>query len=300
MEEVPEQSVVAPRKSTVRLLVETSRPKQWMKNAFVLAGMVFSGNTLNPSAEARVWTMVAAFCLASSATYLLNDAVDAEADRLNPRTADRPIARGDLSRTTAVVASLLAGAAALALSFFLSWQSGLVVASYIVLQLGYSLGLKRVAPVDVIGLSLGFVLRALGGLVVIPVPVSDWLLVCTGFLALLLALGKRRGEIANRVPGQAAARASIDGYTPALTDQLVAIAAAAVVVSYAIYAVTASDTRFMGVTIPLVVYGVFRLLQVMDSDGATTEDPSTLLLRDRPLQACVVVWGLMVVALTSV
>ncbi len=293
MSESPALSTTrAARRSTALLLLETARPKQWIKNAFVLAGIVFSGNVFNATAEARVWAMVVAFCLASSATYLLNDALDAEADRLNPRTANRPIARGDLSRNTAFAASATAAILALALSFALSWQSGAVIAVYIALQLAYSFGLKHIALVDILVLALGFVLRALGGLVVIPVDVSDWLLVCTGFLALLLGLGKRRGEIVSVAAGRTSARASIDGYTLPLIDQLVAVTTAAILVSYTIYAIIGSHARYMGVTIPFVVYGVLRVLQLMQQDGRTTEDPSALVLRDRPLQVCVILWGL--------
>lgn len=293
-------SAQARRQSTALLLLEAARPKQWVKNAFVLAGMVFSGNAFNATVEARVWAMVVAFCLASSATYLLNDAIDADADRLNPRTANRPIARGDLSPTTALIASGIAGLAALGLAYALSWQAGTVLLAYVVLQLGYSFGLKRIALIDIIALALGFVLRALGGLVVIPVEVSDWLLVCTGFLALLLGLGKRRGELVSAAAGKTSPRASIGGYTLPLVDQLVAITTAAILVSYAIYAVTGSHARFMGITIPFVVYGVLRLLQVMQQDSSSTEDPSALLLRDRPLQVCVAAWGLTALIVSTV
>lgn len=281
------------------LLLETARPKQWVKNAFVLAAMVFSGNAFDLTAEVRVWSMVAAFCLASSATYLLNDAVDAAADRLNPRTAHRPIARGDLSPATALVAAATAGLAALSIAFVLSWQSGAVVSTYIALQLGYSLGLKHVPLIDIMVIALGFVLRALGGSVAIPVEVSDWLLVCTGLLALLLGLGKRRGELASVNAGRASARTSIDGYTIPLVDQLIVVASASIVVSYSIYSVTGSEARLMGVTIPFVVYGVMRLLQVIQMDEKSSEDPSALILRDRPLQFCVMAWGATALVLSS-
>jgi len=280
------------RRPTALLLLEAARPKQWIKNAFVLAGLVFSGSVLNATAELRVWAMVVAFCLASSATYLLNDALDAEADRLNPRTANRPIARGDLGRKTAFIAAPTAAVAALAIAFLLSWQSGAIVAGYIVLQLAYSFGLKRIALLDIIILAMGFVLRALGGLVAIPVEVSDWLLVCTGFLALLLGLGKRRGEVISVAAGRSSGRASMAGYTLPLIDQLVTVATAAIFVSYTIYAIIGSHARYMAITIPFVVYGVLRMLQLMQRDSRTTEDPSALVLRDRPLQACVILWGL--------
>ena len=281
----------------IALIAEAGRPKQWVKNAFVLAALVFSGNVLNGDAELRIWAMVVAFCLASSATYLLNDAIDAPQDRLNPRTANRPIARGDLGRHTAFVAAAVLAVGALIIGFLLNWEAGAVIGGYIVLQLAYSFGLKHIAIVDILAISLGFVLRALGGLVAIPVELSDWLLVCTGFLALLLGLGKRRGELVNVAPG--AGRASIEGYTLPLVDQLIAITTAAIVVSYSIYAVIGSHARYMALTIPFVVYGVFRLLQIMQTKAETTEDPSTLVLRDRPLQACVVSWAVLAVILSA-
>ncbi len=289
---VPTGAASPRRTPTLLLILETARPKQWIKNAFVLAGIVFSGQVLDGVAELRAWTMVIAFCLASSATYLLNDAIDAPRDRLNPRTAGRPIARGDLERSTAFGAAAGAAAVAVLLAFVLSWQSGVVIVAYVVLQLAYSFGLKHIALIDIIAISLGFVLRALGGLVAIPVDVSDWLLVCTGFLALLLGLGKRRGEIVNLRDGEGTRRASIGGYTLPLIDQLIAITTGAILVSYAIYAIIGTHSRYMGVTIAFVVYGVFRVLQIMHSNGGMTEDPSTLVLRDRPLQVCVIAWGI--------
>lgn len=276
---------------TTAAVLEAARPKQWVKNAFVLAGLVFSGSILSGAADLRAWLMVIAFCAASSATYLVNDVVDAQSDRLNPRTAERPIARGDLRPQTALLYAAGSAAVALAVAFLLGWQAGLVIVGYFVLQVAYSMGIKRIALLDVLAVSAGFVLRALGGIVAIPVALSAWLLVCTGLLALFLALGKRRGELVSTTQHHGARRASVRGYTLALLDQLLAITSATIIVSYAIYAVAGSRTPYMGLTIPFVVYGVFRVLQVMHVDGGVTEDPSALALRDRPLQTCVVLWA---------
>ena len=278
-------------RTTAAAVLEAARPRQWVKNTFVLAGLVFSGSILSGAAELRAWLMVIAFCAASSATYLVNDVVDADSDRLNPRTARRPIARGDLRPSTALVYAAGSAAIALTVAFLLGWEAGLVIVGYFVLQVAYSLGIKRIALLDVLAISTGFVLRALGGIVAIPVALSAWLLVCTGLLALFLALGKRRGELVNATQHHGVPRASVRGYTLALLDQLLAITSAAIIVSYAIYAVTGSRTHYMGLTIPFVVYGICRVLQVMHLDGGLTEDPSALALRDRPLQACVALWA---------
>lgn len=273
------------------LVLEAMRPLQWSKNAFVLAALIFAGDALDLDAELAAWRMVVAFCLASSAAYLLNDARDAEVDRHNPRTARRPVARGDLSVREAVAAGVVVAVAALAIALTINVESAGVVAAYLALQGAYSAGLKHVVLIDVLLISAGFVLRALGGAVAIDVVMSDWLLVCTGLLALFLALGKRRAEVI-AIGGEAAPRRPVlDGYSVGMLDQLIGVVTPAVVVLYTVYAVLGSEVDGMLLTVPFVLYGVFRVLLLIHRDDGKTEEPDLVVWHDLPLLACIVLWG---------
>src|SRR4051794_11268412 len=191
------EGAIAPprrRRATPLLLLEAMRPKQWIKNAFVFAGLAFAGRVTDPGDVALAVTTFVAFCLASGATYLLNDVRDAESDRHNPRTASRPIARGDLSPSLALSAAGIAAAVALAGAALVNWQTLAVLGGYVLLQLAYSNGLKHVLFIDVMAIAAGFVLRAAAGGLAIDVPILSWLLLCTGLLAVFLGFTKRRAE----------------------------------------------------------------------------------------------------------
>jgi len=272
---------------TVRLEVETMRPRQWSKNAFVLAGMIFAGESLDAGSQAAAWTMVAAFCLASGACYLVNDAVDAEGDRLNPRTAARPVARGDLSRRAALTAAPVVALVALGLAALVNLESLATLAGFIALQLAYTGLLKHLLFLDVMAIAAGFVLRALAGAVATEVDFSEWLLVSTALLALFLALAKRRAELA-----AGDSRRVLDGYSVALVDELVAVVTPAIVVVYALYAVLGAQTDAMLLTVPFVLYGIFRALFLIHHRGGLTADPAVAVWEDRPLLACIVLWAL--------
>lgn len=262
------------------------RPRQWTKNAFVLAGLVFSGEVLDGERQLAAWTAAAAFCLMSGASYLVNDVRDAEADRRGPRTAGRPVARGELAPGTALAGAGAAAAAALALAAAVNWQTLATLAGFALLQLAYSLGLKAVLLVDVMAIAAGFVLRALAGLVAVDVAISEWLLLATGLLALFLGLAKRRGEVV------ALGATEPPGYSLDLLDQLIAVVAPTTVVVYALYAVLGARTELMLLTVPFVIYGIFRVLFLIHSRSGLAEEPEALVWRDRPLLACIVLWGI--------
>jgi 4-hydroxybenzoate polyprenyltransferase len=298
----PDSGATTRRTPLPLLVLETMRPRQWTKNAFVLAALVFSGDAFHVDDDLATLRMVIAFCLASSVAYLINDAHDAEVDRHNPRTAGRAIARGDLSVRAAVVSAALATVAALLIALSINLASAGVVAAYIALQLVYSAGLKHVILLDVLLISGGFVLRALGGAVAIDVRMSEWLLVCTGLLALFLALGKRRAEVIARGGQDAPSRPVLDGYSVGLLDELIAVVTPATVVLYTVYAVLGAASSDMLLTVPFVVYGVFRVLLLIHHGAGQTEEPDLVIWRDRPLLACVVGWGitaLVIAAATS-
>ena len=287
-------AAVEARGSTVLLVLETMRPRQWVKNVFVLGGLVFAGETLDPEKVGIALLTFAAFCLASSAAYLVNDVVDREADRRTARTATRPIARGDLS----VRAALVAAAACLVLAFAIvaaatNWQTLLTLAGFVALQFAYSFVLKHVLLLDVMAIATGFVLRAYAGLISIEVRFSVWLLLCTGLISLYLALGKRRGEAVALGGASAPQRKVLEGYSVALVDELTRVVTPSIVVAYSLYAVLGAETQLMMLTVPFVLYGVFRVLYLTHmADSRLPGDPTELVWRDRPLQACIVLWGL--------
>jgi 4-hydroxybenzoate polyprenyltransferase len=292
----------APARRPVPLLVlEAMRPKQWIKNLFVLAGLAFSGMVTEPRSIAKALIMFAAFCLASGATYLLNDARDAESDRHNPRTASRPIARGDLSVRVALACSAVAAALGLAMAAVLNWQSLAILGGYVLLQLAYSNGLKHVLFLDVMIIAAGFVLRAAAGGLAIEVPISSWLLLCTGLLAIFLGFTKRRAEAVALGGTEAPRREVLDHYSVGLLDELIAVVTPSTVVVYAIYAVTGAHTHWMLLTLPFVLYGVFRVLFLIHHhDGRMTEEPAVIVYRDRPLLACVLLWGVCAATIAAI
>jgi 4-hydroxybenzoate polyprenyltransferase len=280
------------RRAGPLLVLEAMRPKQWIKNSFVLAGLAFSGTVTEPRSIARALIMFAAFCLASGATYLLNDARDAEDDRHNPRTSSRPIARGDLSVRVALASATVSALVALAMAAVLNWQSLATLGGYVILQLAYSNGLKHVLFVDVMAIAAGFVLRAAAGGLAIDVPVSQWLLLCTGLLATFLGLTKRRAEAVALGGSAQPKRAVLDHYSVGLLDELISVVTPSTLVVYAIYAAVGAQTAWMMLTVPFVLYGIFRVLYLVHHHGALTEEPAVVVYRDRPLLACVAAWAL--------
>jgi 4-hydroxybenzoate polyprenyltransferase len=274
-------------------LIEALRPKQWTKNLLVFAGVIFSLHLRDAGLLARAAGGFVAFSLLAGSVYLLNDLRDVEQDRLHPRKRNRPIASGRLPVEVAWGALVPLVAAAALLSWRLGAGFALTALVYVVINLAYSFGLKHLVLLDVFVIALGFVLRAIAGVqLLVPVApgteISPWLLVCTFFLALFLALGKRRRELANAGNGQAMRqRAVLDQYTPDLLDRLLVIAAAASLMSYALYTmwpatVAKFHTEALLYTVPFVAYGLFRYLWLI-SVAESSEDPSQVLLTDRPM-----------------
>ena len=299
-EGVPAPDPRAGRKPTPLVILEAMRPKQWIKNTFVLAGLAFAGKSLDLDAVAAAFSVAFAFCLTSGATYLLNDARDAEADRHNPRTASRPIARGDLSPALALLAAGVAAAVGIAIAFLVNWESATVLGAYILLQLGYSHGLKHVLFIDVMAIAAGFVLRAAAGGLAIEVPISQWLLLCTGLLAIFLGFTKRRGEAVALGGSAQPKREVLDHYSVGLLDELIAVVTPATVVVYSIYAATGAHTQWMLLTVPFVMYGIFRVLYMIHHHSAMTEEPAVVVYRDRPLLVCVALWGVCAATIAAI
>jgi len=283
-----------------RLILKTMRPRQWTKNVFVFAALVFDGKLGRLPLVAQTVAAFVAFCLISSVVYIINDVVDIEKDRAHPTKRWRPLASGQLSRRVALGAAAIL--AVLALGGAFAWRSelGWVVLGYLALNLAYSFYLKRIVIVDVLSIAAGFVLRVVAGVVVVDVVrFSPWLYVCTTLLALLLGLGKRRHELTLLAGGATAHRAILDHYTIPFLDQLIGLVTSTTIIAYSLYTFSAPNlppNDLMMVTIPFVIYGLFRylyLIHVRGEGGA----PDELLLRDLPLLLSVALWGLAAVAI---
>jgi 4-hydroxybenzoate polyprenyltransferase len=270
------------------------RPEQWLKNGFVLAPLVFSGLLDDPNAWGRSLLAVAAFCCASSAVYLVNDVLDREADRRHPTKCNRPIAAGEVSVGMALAAASVLVVAAMIVAFALGNMFPAVLGCYILLVVLYSAVLKRVVFIDVLVLAAGFVLRVVGGAVAIDVPVSRWLLLCAYLLALYLALGKRRSELALLGDDAGTHREVLGHYTLGLVDQAISVVLGATVLAYTLYTVAPDTVAKVGseglmATVPVVLYGLFRYLYLLhryELGGS----PTRVLVTDRPLLITVVVW----------
>ncbi len=265
-----------------------ARPKQWTKNGFVLAGVVFSGDALQvPSVVAALLAFVA-FCALSGAVYATNDILDVAEDRKHPTKRLRPVASGEISLRIAALYAVLLAAGGLALAFFVGLGVGLAGLAYLVLQAAYTLVLKHVPVLDVMSISAGFVIRALAGVAAVGEPISSWLVVCTGLLTLFLGFSKRRYELFVLRDEAEIYRRNLKDYSVEMLDQMMNIMVAATIIAYTMYTFFAYNHSYMMASIPFVIYGVFRYMLLVHRDGGG--DPDTLLLSDRPLQVTLLLW----------
>lgn len=275
------------------------RPDQWTKNLIVFAALIFAVKLLDPAALASASAAFLIFCALSGVVYLFNDVSDREADRQHPLKRGRPIASGALGSGVALGWAAGLGVLALAAAFALRPMMGVVAAAYLALFASYTRWLKHIVILDVMSIAMGFVLRAVAGGLVIGVPVSDWLLVCTILLALFLGLAKRRHELSMLSDGAAGHRRILEEYDSYLLDQMIGIVAAATLVVYIIYCASPETaerfgTRLLVLTTPFPIYGIFRYLYLVHRRHGGGS-PSEMLLRDRPLLGCVALWGLAVI-----
>lgn len=288
------QCEAQPERVKWRALVALARPHQWVKNGLLLAALVFSKRLFHLRDFSLATLGLAAFCALASAGYAVNDLADREADRVHPEKRNRPLARGDVSPREGLIMAVGLAAAGLGLSLVLGAAFLAIAAGYLGLAYSYSNYLKRVVVLDVIVVALGFVLRAYAGGAAIGVAVSQWLVFTTFLLALLLALARRRHELLVLGGSAATHRDALRDYSVALIDQMLSIVAAATMVAYMIYTVSPEvegklGTRNLYLTVPFVVFGIFRYLYLVQrrSEGG---DPSRLLITDRPLLATLTLW----------
>jgi 4-hydroxybenzoate polyprenyltransferase len=265
-----------------------ARPKQWTKNGFVLAGVVFAHEALVVSSVASALLAFVAFCALSGAVYAANDVLDVEEDRKHPLKRRRPVASGAVSARSAMVFAVVLVTCGLALGFAVDVGVGLAGVVYLALQAVYTTLLKHTAILDVMSISAGFVIRALAGVAAVGSPISPWLIVCTALLTLFLGFSKRRHEIASLGDAATAHRKNLRDYSVPLLDEMMNIMISATIIAYVLYTFFEYETYYMMASIPFVVYGVFRYMLLVHRNGGG--NPDTLLLRDRPLQITLVLW----------
>ncbi len=277
------------------ILVRAMRPYQWTKNLLVLAALLFAGELGNGHQILTGLLALIAFCLAASATYVFNDILDIESDREHPKKRHRPLASGALSIGAAWVLLVVLFGTALTLAWTIRLPFLFAVLAYVVLTLAYTLKLKHLAIIDVMTISLGFVIRAVAGAVALDVPFSNWLVVCTFFLATFLGLSKRRHEITLLEEGAQSHRQVLQHYTVHYLDQLILIVAGGALLTYTIYTCSPEVIERLGtdklyITLPLVAYGLFRYLHLIHHKTGGG-DPSQTLIKDKPLGATVLLWA---------
>lgn len=283
----------------LRALLKTMRPRQWTKNVFIFAALVFDGKLFYLTDSLRTLAGFGLFCLISSAVYIINDLLDVESDLQHPVKKNRPIASGRLPVAVAVAAAVLLALGAFAAAYILAWQLALTLLAYFAIMLAYSKWLKHIPILDVLILAAGFVLRVHAGTTLITVErFSPWLYVLMTLLALYLGFGKRRAELGLLSNDAANHRKVLDGYTIPLLDQFITIVSGTTIVAYSLYTFfrpEAPGSHALMLTIPFVVYAIFRylyLIQVKQIGG----EPEEILLTDRPFQVSLLLWGLTVLA----
>jgi 4-hydroxybenzoate polyprenyltransferase len=282
-------------------LIKTMRPRQWVtKNIFIFAAIVFDKQLLVVDSFLRTLAGFALFCLISSSVYIFNDIADVEADRQHPEKKNRPLASGKLPMSAAWTAGILLAAVTLGIGYWLAPSFGYVIGLYFLLNLAYSKWLKHIPIVDVLVISAGFVLRVGAGVTLIQVErFSPWLYVVMTLLSLFLGFGKRRAELALLAKGAGSHRKVLEGYTLPLLDQYIMIVSGTTIVAYSLYTFSAPnvpENHSMMLTIPFVVYTIFRylyLIEVKHAGGA----PEEILLSDRPFQVAMILWGAAVLAI---
>jgi len=280
-------------------LLKTMRPKQWVKNIFVFAALVFDEKLFQVPYLLKTSAAFILFCLISSAVYIINDLADIEKDRQHPAKRNRPLASGQLNPTVAVVAAGVLFVVSVGGAFWLSPWVGAIILGYFLMQVAYSFTLKNLVIVDVLVIAAGFLLRVQAGVVVAEAArFSPWLYLCVGLLALFLGIGKRRGEIVLLAGNAENHRKVLDEYNLRFLDEMIAMVTSTTVMAYSLYTFSAPNlpaNHSMMLTIPFVLYGLFRYLYLIHVRGAI-EPPDQLVLKDKPLLLNFILWGLAAIA----
>ncbi|MFH1372707.1 MAG: decaprenyl-phosphate phosphoribosyltransferase [bacterium] len=276
------------------LLLRLARPRQWLKNGIILLALIFAGELTDPTRVRLALLAIGMFCLLSSAVYTFNDLIDRRIDRRHPIKKNRPIASGQVSPGLAVVMIAVLGAAGLAGAWLVSVDFFWVAVVFLILNLLYTVWLKNIVIVDVMGVAASFVVRAYAGAFAIDVPASKWMLINTLLLAMFLGFGKRRHELVSLEENAEKHRRILSQYSPYLLDQLVAVVTPSVLVMYMLYSFSTEVSLKLGtenlfVTIPFVVYGLFRYLYLIHREEKGGS-PTRVLISDIPIMVTVFLW----------
>jgi len=277
------------KKNKLIALFITMRPKQWIKNGFVFAGLIFSKSFFDISAILTAIYAFVLFSVVSGGAYVVNDIIDRERDAIHPLKCKRPIASGRLKPVEALLYVTVLLMIALYISFKLNFKFFLILTAYFLLVLSYSIILKNIVILDIIVIALGFVLRTLGGTAAINVQISPWLIMCTTFLALFLALNKRKNELILLSEDAVNHRKNLEQYNHKLIDQMLPVATSTTIMSYSLYTFTSGKSHYMMLTIPFVIYGIFRYQYLVHS-GEEGGSPETVFIKDKPLLFNVILW----------
>ncbi len=275
-------------------ILQSARLHQWVKNFFIFAALIFSGHLfiLNDLLLTAAGFFI--FSLATSAIYIFNDVADIEKDKLHPEKSKRPLPSGNLKISTALIASAILALSALLLSFSLNINFAFVLIGYIIINIFYSLYIKSLVILDVMTIAAGFVLRIYAGALLISVPVSEWLIICTILLALFLGFSKRRSELVLLENSANTHRSVLGHYSPQFLDQMIGIVTASTVMSYALYTISEETVLKLGTnnliyTVPFVLYGIFRYLYLVHKKEVGG-NPTLAILKDIPLLINLIMW----------
>ena len=278
----------------LKYILLSMRPEQWIKNFFVFTALLFSKNLLNPAKDIEAIIGFIIFCMITGCTYVINDLVDLEKDKLHPIKSRRPLASGNLKKGTAVKIIVLVCLAGLFLAFYMNVLYGVIILAYFLLNIGYSIYLKNIVIIDVVSIAAGFVFRVLGGAVIISVVASQWLILCTILLSLFLGFSKRRHELILLEDSATSHRSVLEHYSPYFLDQMIAVVTASTLICYALYTMSKDTIEKLGTskliyTIPFVLYGIFRYLYLVhqkEEGGSPTE----IMFTDKPMIINICLW----------
>lgn len=276
----------------LKKIIISMRPKQWYKNLVLFAGIIFSLNLSHIHMLINVLFAFIIFCIVSGSEYIINDIMDKEKDKIHPKKRNRPIASGKLKVSSALIFVAIMLCMAFVGAYLINIQFLGIVLAYSLLIVLYSLFLKNIAFIDVITISFGFVLRAIAGCLAIKVSVSPWLIVCAFLVSLFLALGKRRHEVILLENGANKHREVLENYSPEMLDKMMTIVTSTLIMSYSLYTFLTSNIWMM-VTIPLIIYGIFRYIFLINSKNMGGEPE--MLFKDVGMVSCIILWALSIV-----
>jgi 4-hydroxybenzoate polyprenyltransferase len=294
-------SSVARKQKPIDIIVSiivSMRPKQWVKNVFIFAGLIFSKSFFSMEAVLKTVYAFILFSAVSGTAYVINDIIDRKKDALHPLKCKRPIASGRLKPAKALLPVSFILVFASYVSYLLDVKFFTLLIAYFLLVLAYSIVLKNYVIIDVMIIAAGFVLRTLCGTTIINVTVSPWLIMCTTFLSLFLALNKRKNELDLLLENASNHRKNLGRYTPELINQMLPVATSATIMSYSLYTFSSGKSHYMMFTIPFVIYGIFRYQYIVSTD-AKGGCPEIDFLKDMPLLLNVILWGISCLIIVS-